>query len=268
MAIRFVERPDSRSLSTKSGTLRYVLTGTTSHATAHAYALAATPLIFHGRYRSDVTVDPQGFSLWHVEVQYDTPETQQEEQPEIGSYEWSFETTGATEHITQAKRHLRDYVPEGKPKINHSGAIGVTSNGVEGTDIVTPVLKWTEIWTLPATRITWAYVDVLEALTGTVNSKKFRGRPAGTIRFDGATSGGGTNDPKFVKMTFAFARSRDVKLVIGDIKGIKKNGWECLWVEYEDVEDADVAKKMIPKPIAVHIEQIYDEADFGLLGIG
>jgi len=52
-----------------------------------------------------------------------------------------------------------------------------------------------------------------------------------------------------------------------EIVGIAKGGWQYLWVLYEDEEDAD-AKRMVKRPAAVYVEQVYREGDFGELGIG
>ncbi len=69
------------------------------------------------------------------------------------------------------------------------------------------------------------------------------------------------------EITFRFAASRNrTNLTIGDITGISKKGWEYLWVRYADAEDAN-AKALIKKPVAVYVEKVYEEGDFGLLGI-
>jgi hypothetical protein len=37
-------------------------------------------------------------------------------------------------------------------------------------------------------------------------------------------------------------------------------------VRYADEEDQD-AKAVVKKPVAVYVEQVYDEGDFGVLGL-
>ncbi|RLS54091.1 MAG: hypothetical protein DWH91_12750, partial [Planctomycetota bacterium] len=56
-------------------------------------------------------------------------------------------------------------------------------------------------------------------------------------------------------------------LVIGEITGINKEGWEYLWVRYADAEDT-TAKVLVKKPIAVYVEQVYPTNSFASLGIG
>ncbi len=98
-----------------------------------------------------------------------------------------------------------------------------------------------------------------------VNSGPFRGFAAGEVLFLGASGtkrGGGDWE-----ITFRFAASRNrTNLTIGDITGISKKGWEYLWVRYADAEDAN-AKALIKKPVAVYVEKVYEEGDFGALGI-
>ena len=66
-------------------------------------------------------------------------------------------------------------------------------------------------------------------------------------------------------MRFAASPNR-TGITIGDISGIDKKGHEYLWVRYEDAEDAS-AKMIVKRPAAVCVEKVYEEGDFGLLGI-
>ena len=52
----------------------------------------------------------------------------------------------------------------------------------------------------------------------------------------------------------------------GGITGINKDGWDYLWVRYNDEEDA-AAKKLVRRPEAVYVERVYLRADLNLLGI-
>ena len=40
-----------------------------------------------------------------------------------------------------------------------------------------------------------------------------------------------------------------------------------MWVRYEDAEDA-AARAIVKKPVAAYVEKVYEEGNFGLLGIG
>ncbi len=76
-----------------------------------------------------------------------------------------------------------------------------------------------------------------------------------------------TRDGGDWEITCRFAASPNVtNLTIGDITGIDKKGREYLRVRYADAEDA-ATKAIVKKPMAVSLEQVYEEGDFSLLGI-
>jgi hypothetical protein len=69
------------------------------------------------------------------------------------------------------------------------------------------------------------------------------------------------------EITFRFAASpNQTGLSVGSITGINKKGWEYLWVRYADAEDTG-SGAIIKKPIAAYVERVYDDANFGALGI-
>lgn len=267
--VRFAPRPGSAhsTENPRSLNLLYLLEGIFEHSVARAYAIAATPAIAEGLYRQDVKLDPIGFCLWDVTVPYGTTK-----QPTIGECKWYVDTTGGTAHVTQALEHVHSYAKPGETAPDHKGAIGVKrTNGertVEGCDIVVPAMKWHETWTLSAAAATFDYNEILEALTGRVNSSTFRGKPAGEVRFDGAVGGGSNADPTQVEMTYYFTRAKSVTgLTAGAVTGIAKSGWQYLWYEYESEAD-DTAKTTVEVVRAAHVERVYDAEDFSLLGIG
>lgn len=258
-------RPDSIDSSDTGRTYRYVLAGIFDHAMARAYALAATPQILDGLWRQDVKVSAKGFKIWYVDIQYGP--VQKEEPGE--TFSWSFDTTGGTAKITQAKQHIASFAPPGKTPPNHHGAIGVNDRGdVEGVEIVVPNFRWEEKHVFDARLVGWGYSQVLKALTGFVNAESFRGFPAGQVRFDGGRGGASNKDPKHIEITYLFAQSDDVTGVTsGNITGISKGGWQYIWYEYETTDDTQANRKA-KQPIAAHVEQVYYPANFTLLGIG
>lgn len=273
MAVTFWELPKSRASqeNPKQITYVYVLRGTQDRATARATALAGTPQLIAADgillYRSDIKLDPQGFNLWNCTIPY-VPYNARNRQPQANEFRWSFDTTGGTANITQALEHIQSYAPPTETAPDHKGAINVTDNGPEGTEIVIPQFRWTETWQLPAAFATFAYSDIVEAITGTVNDAVFRGKPAGSVRFDGAAGSGSSKDPNLVEITFNFVRGVAISnQTYGTITGVDKDAWEYIWFEYADQEDA-TAKARVNPPIAAHVERVYDSSDFSLLGIG
>ena len=139
------------------------------------------------------------------------------------------------------------------------GAIGVSTDSVEGTDITVPVFNFTETHYIPIALVTGAYKTTLFYLTGRVNHAPFKGFARGEVLFLGASgSQRGTED---WEIAFKFAASPNATdLTVGDITGIEKKGWEYLWVRYADAEDEET---LIKQPVAAYVERT-ESADCSL----
>jgi hypothetical protein len=185
---------------------------------------------------------------------------------EVGESSYQFDTGGGSMHITQAREHVASYGAGGATPPDLGGAIGVTHDSVEGCDITVPVYNFSETHYFDAEYVTGSYKAALFSLTGKTNNGAFKGFAAGEVLFLGA-SGSQRGDGAW-EITFRFAASPNVTgLVIGGISGIAKKGWEYLWVRYTDAEDSD-AKCIVKVPASVHVERVYDAANFAGLGIG
>ena len=159
-------------------------------------------------------------------------------------------------------------VPNDAP--DFGGAIEVDNEGnVNGVDVTMPVLNFTETHTMAGSRVSTSYKKTVAALTGTVNKSGFRGFSAGEVLFLGAS---GTKRSKKQnapwEITFRFAVSpNQTGLEVGKLKVSSKRGWDYLWVRYAD-KVAENKKNVIKEPVAVYVEQVYPEGDFGNLGLG
>lgn len=255
-----IERYDSREttvgIDNPSVDLIYVVDGTESDAVVRGLVEATIPAMYAGLVFQNYHIAHQGGGLWEVTVRYGKKEPK-----EPGQSSFSFDTGGGTTHITQSIQTVARYPADAA---DFKGAISVNNDSVEGTDITIPVYNFKETHYLPALLVTPAYKATLFALTGKVNAFPFKGFAPGEVLFQGASgSQRGTED---WEITFSFAASPNaVGLIVGDIVGIEKKGWEYLWVRYVDVEDSDV---LVKQPAAVYVEQVYPYGDFSLLGIG
>ena len=177
----------------------------------------------------------------------------------------SFDTTGGTQHITQAYGETKF----GTNAPDQQKAIGVDSNGVNGVDIVVPQLQWQESYDVPNAFVTDAYIRGVSGVTGTTNSGVFRGFQAGEVLFVGCSGSQEWDDEKGRgpwSLSFRFVASKNVTgETIGDIGGVNKKGHEYVWVRYEDAVDSNV---LLKKPKAVYVNKVYREEDFSALGIG
>jgi hypothetical protein len=186
---------------------------------------------------------------------------------DTGESSFQFDTGGGSTHITHSKQTLNTYSAGTAP--DFEGAINVSENAVEGTEITVPVYQFSETHWLDDAVVDGAYKAALFHATGKVNNAAFRGFEAGEVLFLGASgSKRGRGD---WEITFRFAASPNVvtadNLMIGPLGPVEKKGWDYLWVRYQETEDA-TAEMVVRTPIAVYIEQVYDEVDFETIGIG
>ncbi len=196
---------------------------------------------------------------------------------------FAFDTSGGTQHITQAIETVNSYGPDADD--GNKGAIGYDGKNVQGVDITVPVFKWSETHHFYDFQITDAYKKKLADLTGRVNGDTFKGFAAGEVLFLGA-SGSRLNDDSAAQweVAFHFARSPNrTGIEVGDIGGIAKKGWEYMDIRYRDEPNAagreegeatptggvHSAKPQIFRvPRAVYIHRVSYDADFSELGIG
>ncbi len=272
------EKIDSRQWTTgnkSSVTMHYILDGTSDDLTAKALLLSSTSTSYDGLVRDDCTLEPifvdtitdQG--KWECTVRYVAPEYQP---PQVGKSTFNFDTGGGTQHITQSIQTINSYAESGTPP-DFKGAIGVTSSGgggvdnVEGVDITIPVYNFSQTHYIDDNDVN---KSAYFSLTGKVNNSAWNGFNAGEVLFLGASGSkrdiSGSNDDWEITFRFAASPNRS-NIIIGNITGISKKGWEYMWVRYTDTDDA-VAKAIVKIPVAVYIEKVYEEGDFSALGIG
>jgi hypothetical protein len=237
--------------------LLYTIQGTDDDAVVRALLEATSPIVYDGLVRDTYTTTPLGGGLWDGAVRYALHGSQSQ---------YTFDTGGGTQHITQSIQTIASYAPPGETSPDFQGAIGVSQENVEGIDITVPVYQFTETHYFDDALVTTAYKATLFFLTGKTNNAIFKGFAIGEVLFLGA-SGAKRGDEKW-EITFRFAASPNVTgLTVGAITGIAKRGWEYLWVRYADVEDT-FAFCLVKQPIAAYVEQVYFPGDFSGLGIG
>jgi hypothetical protein len=256
------ERYDSREATegaeSPSVDLIYIVEGTEDDAAVRTLVEATIPGFYAGLTFQTYHINHEGGGVWEVTVRYGKKEPK-----ETGESSFSFDTGGVTAHITQSLSTVNKYAPSGTAP-DCQGAIGVTGDSVEGTDVTVPVYNFTETHYLPDAAVTGAYKLALFQLTGRVNNGVFKGFAAGEVLFLGASGAKrGTED---WEITYRFAASPNVTgLAVGPITGIAKLGWDYLWVRYADAEDENV---LVKQPIAAYVERVYELGNFAALGIG
>jgi hypothetical protein len=286
MALTWIEDGDSRQATisrlgrkaTSSRTRSWKVFGTSDDTLVHQEANAKIlvseqywqfPASNGIRLRAEYyTISYLGDDAWQVVGTYEKDGGDDEGDPLRRAR--SFDTTGATQHITQAYP-IGTEVEKRFPSsaTNMSGAIGVDSNGVNGVDVVTPQFQWQETYDVPSVYVSGQYIVGVSTVTGTVNSASFRGFAAGEVLFLGCSGSQEWDEDKGDgpwSLSYRFIASKNVtNRTIGSITGISKKGHEYLWVRYEDSVDSNV---LLKKPKAVYVNSVYRESDFSALGIG
>jgi hypothetical protein len=205
-----------------------------------------------------------GDDAWQVTVNYEKKGAEPTTENPLKRSR-SFDTTGGTQHITQASAE-RKY---GTGAPDQQGAIAVDENGVNGVDIVVPQLQWTENYDVPNAYVTSSYIRGVAAVTGTTNSSSFRGFEAGEVLFIGCSGNQEWDDQKGRgpwSLSYRFVASKNVPYqTMGSVSGIEKKGHEYLWVRYESAVDSST---LIKKPKHVYVNKVYKETNFADLGIG
>jgi hypothetical protein len=219
-------------------------------------------------YAESYSVSFLGDNAWQVQISYAKDGAEDGTEPLKRAR--SFDTTGGTQHITQAESEVG--YPSGFGGANYQFmAIGVDSNGVNGVDIVVPQLQWQESYDVPNAYVTATYVRGLAGITGTTNNASFRGFEAGEVLFVGCSGSQEWDDQKGKgpwSLSYRFVASKNVTgKTVGSITGIDKKGHEYLWVRYEQAVSGS-ASDLLQKPKAVYVNKVYKDSDFSLLGIG
>jgi hypothetical protein len=223
-------------------------------------------------YAESYSVSFLGDNAWQVQISYSKDGAEDGTEPLKRAR--SFDTTGGTQHITQAcsvgSGGTLDFEKRfPSSATNMSGAIGVDSNGVNGVDIVVPQLQWQESYDVPNSYVTSNWIRGVAGVTGTTNNASFRGFESGEVLFVGCSGSQEWDDDKGRgpwSLSFRFVASKNVTgQTIGSISGISKRGHEYLWVLYEDAVSSNT---LLKQPKAVYVSKVYKDSDFSTLGIG
>lgn len=257
---------------------RWYVLGVTDDAEARDLLLSTSPSLLYSP-PSPVMLTRRGYELkstaadtWECSVTYATPGYPDGEQTPLdpNAETYSFDTTGATAHVDQTKETLATYKVNAADQqlgLNElKGAIGVSKDGVAGTDIVIPQMRLVITRAFPYDTVTLGYVNTIAQLTGKINSAPWRGFQAEQVLFEGASGSSQADGSVPITFNFRIGENR-TDLVVAGVAGIAKKAWEYLWVMYHDVENLN-AKQILKQPKHIFIERLYDRANFALLGLG
>ncbi len=267
MSVTCVEKLGSGALSSglsPDGELQYIIQGTADEQTALTKLEDTAPLTHKTLLRDQCGVDPTEIStMWIGTVTYGIVDP-----TEGGDWSFRFDTGGGTQHVTQGLVVPTKYVASGTAP-DFKGAIGVAEDRVEGVDIGVAVFAFEVTYYIDDADMMAQDIRAFYELSNKVNDAIFtvtiNGKQltfaAGEVRLLGVVGGiRRTEDQWEITCRFAVNPNK-TGLVVGDITGIDKLGWQYLWVRYRPVEDG-VAKAMVRQPQAVYVEEVYEYGDF------
>lgn len=267
--------------------LKWLVPNKSTYLACETWAAEFCPLDYQGHRRTRLECRSLGNKWWEVSAVYTNAAIQGSDDnnqdgdnggSEPISNTVSFDTTGATEHITSAInggspgfQGEEVYTRPGETEniVYFDGAINVDGESVNGLDIVVPTFNFSETWTMPASFLIDKYIETLYALTGTVNDGDFRVFKQGECLFLGARAEM-TRGQTLVSVTYSFsARPNKENFSVGAganaIEVSFKRGWDYMWIRYEPKVSQNT---LIRRPASVHVNQVYERKNFGLLSIG
>lgn len=277
MTVRIWQKFDEQatlSLDQPDDDLVYMADGSESLGDILPVAYALLGAFGTGNYRGlwlqSIKPKHLGAGAWTLDVHYGKvrPVT-------VDSLQFTAETTGGTIHREVSLETVHYYTASGEDTgtaPDFQRLIGVTKDHIAGVDIPGPKFAFTVKKKHDTTALHPTYLNTLQDMTPSTNSNPiiiaWKGQvigidPGECLYHGGAISDGG-RDPdsgnELIDIDHKFEVSRnDDGLVVGDIAGIRKAGWEYLWCLTRDTIDSGFRSKEI---VAVYIEKVFFDSDF------
>lgn len=277
-----VERKIETRLEDDSGILEYFIRGTADEGAAKAALIAEAPAGHEGLTYLSASVEPivldeadPDACVWDGEVRYGRPSSRAVPPLEIGDVAISGEIGATTVHITLSLQNIGNYKADWVDfATDYAGLIGVNGDKVEGVDVegaawTFTVTKIFAVGSMPnlgaifhlkcETPVNAESVTFTDTKTGLELTFA-----AGELLFRGVSFGRARNDDG-VELVFSFAASpnlTDLSLESSIVVPLKK-GHEYLWVDYTG---AEAGGWYVMKPLAAHVEKVYELGAFAVLG--
>lgn len=238
--------------------VKYWVKGTADYAEARIELIAQAARVYDGLVAAKYHVIRVGPTTFEGMVVYEP----------VPVDEWEFNFEIATEQVlfTQALENVGNYAPTGQTAPDFRGAIGVTRDGITGTQVPVGTYAWSETHYFDRAAIDDSYRATLAATAGKMNAATFRRFPRGEVIFDGAVGSIARSSPQW-QINFKFRQSKNAtNLPIADITVASKLGWDYLWVHYVEFPDM-TAGRLVRIPGSAHVDRVINFADFNAMGL-
>lgn len=188
----------------------------------------------------------------------------------ITDFNISFDISGQTINVKRGLETIsKTRCDSGTAQLDFGGRINVTGWGpdatVEGVDVSVPAMTFKLDCTFQKDSVNDSYIQTLRHLVGRQNDSAFKGFDANELLLT-QVSGDRRNQDDW-HMQFGFAVSENQSgITIGGGNGIKKAGWDYLWVYYSPNHD-ETDGFVLPKPVQANVERVYPLGNFNTLGV-
>lgn len=212
-------------------------------------------------FRASISCEQTAYNQWDCDVEY------LQRPRDIGTFTWSLDGSGQTDHVTHSLQTIARYPSASAP--DFKGGIGFDGKEFQGADVIVPSSRFSVTFNHPAGIINLPYAKFVTDLAGYVNSGPFFLWAAGEVRFIGPQFSDGTQADAQATYNFEIERNR-TGITVGTITGVEKKGWEVAWIKYKDSTDT-VSGTTYPVriPEFVYIERVSPLIDFRTaLGFG
>ncbi len=251
------------SVDAEKGTaeIKFLVEGTDDPIAASQALAAAVATSYAGMVLQSLDITRRSDFVFDGSARYGT-----RERKKPGDAEFSFDTAGGTQHITNSLSTSGKFAAAGETAPDFKQLIGVTADSVEGVDVQVPAFSFTVTRYMASGDLTTGYVSSLYNRTGCVNNDQVSLNvdgvqltfKAGELLFMGASGRKRGQDDWEVTLHFSASQNRD-NFTVGDITISSKKGWEYLWIRYDDRVD-NGAKRLVKVPVAAYVEKVYHES--------
>ena len=210
-----------------------------------------------------------GRNVWRWSANYADEDRSGNDALDEGEYDLDFDTTGSSVRVTHALAQAGYTAAGAAPNFGTAIDVQPPDYKPNGCEMVLPGLKFTvrykhpRGWITPATK--WRRIFEWNALTGSVNIRRWGPFPAAEVLFLGVTGKIASASGPEVQYHFLWSENRAAFQVAGITVGSKK-GHELLWILWEDGKDDAAGGRRVTKAKAVYVSQLYKPKSWARLG--
>lgn len=240
---------------------------------AFADASALAPQVLFGLLRADVSVEPfeNSETDWTILFSYNREGWSQQTGGAFGEasqaefeFDASYETTKITTALAQSA------IGSAAPDFGLS--LNVNEDGeVEGTEIPTPTLTFSETHFFQPSQLTPGFLNSLFVNIGKTNLNTFRGFDRGEVQYLGTRFKTKGREPIGLDMKFRASINLSNINAGTDTAGNTltvplKRAWEYMWKKCVKKKDS-TKPALVPVPIGVYVATVVKEVNFSFLQI-